>query len=128
MERGLIPCFLSGNGCMARSPAYTAAGRDHLPKASHVFDRFHVVKLFNEKFSLLRQQLQREAEGPLARKVLKGPRRLLLKPPEHLDDERDERKRLEKALALNKPLATVYFMKEDLRQIWDQSNKPAANI
>jgi transposase len=110
------------------SPAYTAAVRDNLPKAVHVFDRFHVVKLFNEKFSLFRQELQREAEGPLAKKVLKGTRWLLLKNPENLEEERDERKRLEKALALNKPLATVYYMKEDLRQIWDQANQRAAKV
>ena len=110
------------------SPAYIAAVRDNLPKAIHVFDRFHVVKLFNEKFSLFRQELQREAEGPLAKQVLKGTRWLLLKNPENLNDERDERKRLEKALALNKPLATVYYMKEDLRQIWNQKDKPAAEV
>lgn len=110
------------------SPAYTAAVRDNLPQAIHVFDRFHVVKLFNEKFSLFRQELQREAEGPLHKKVLKGTRWLLLKNPENLDDERDERKRLEKALALNKPLACVYYMKEDLRQIWDQRDGPAAEV
>ena len=109
------------------SPAYTAAVRDHLPKAIHVFDRFHVIKLFNDKFSIFRQDLQREAEGPLAQKVLKGTRWLLLKNPENLDDERDERKRLDKALTLNKPLATVYYMKEDLRQIWDQNDKSAAS-
>ena len=110
------------------SPAYTAAVRDNLPKAIHVFDRFHVVKLFNERFSLFRQELQREAEGPLQKAVLKGTRWLLLKNPENLAEERDERKRLEKALALNKPLATVYYMKEDLRQIWDQRNIAAAEV
>ena len=110
------------------SPAYTAAVRDHLPQAIHVFDRFHVVKLFNEKFSLFRQELQREAEGPLQKAVLKGTRWLLLKNPENLADERNERKRLEKALALNKPLATVYYMKEDLRQIWDQPDSAAAEV
>lgn len=110
------------------SAAYTAAVRDNLPKAIHVFDRFHVVKLFNEKFSLFRQELQREAEGPLQKKVLKGTRWLLLKNPENLAEERDERKRLEKALALNKPLATVYYMKEDLRQIWDQGGMKAAEV
>ena len=108
------------------SPAYIAAVQEHLPKAIHVFDRFHVVKLFNEKFSLFRQELQREAEGPLHQKVLKGTRWLLLKNPENLDDKRNERQRLAAALALNKPLATVYYMKEDLRQIWDQSDKAAA--
>jgi transposase len=110
------------------SPAYILAVHEHLPKAIHVFDRFHVSKLFHDQFSLFRQELQREAEGPLQKKVLKGTRWLLLKNPENLDDERDERKRLEKALALNKPLATVYYMKEDLRQLWDQTNKSAAHV
>ena len=129
-------CCRFGRGCGSgakikavatdMSPAYIAAVREHLPKAIHVFDRFHVVKLFNEKFSLFRQELQREAEGPLHQKVLKGTRWLLLKNPENLDEKRDERQRLEAALALNKPLATVYYMKEDLRQIWDQEDKPAA--
>jgi transposase len=110
------------------SPAYTAAVREHLPGAVHVFDRFHVVKLFNEKFTLFRQELQREAEGPLQKKVLKGTRRLLLKNPENLTDKGNERKRLEEALALNKPLAAVYYMKEDLRQIWDQFDLRAAGV
>ena len=108
------------------SPAYIAAVQTHLPKAIHVFDRFHVVKLFHEKFALFRQALQREAEGPLAQQALKGTRWLLLKNPENLNDQRDERQRLEAALALNQPLATVYYMKEDLRQLWDQKDKPAA--
>ena len=110
------------------SPAYTAAVRENLPKAIHVFDRFHVVKLFNEKFLLFRQELQREAEGPLQKKVLKGTRWLLLKNPENLLEERNERQRLEKALALNRPLATVYYMKEDLRQLWDQRDGAAAEV
>jgi len=29
---------------------------------------------------------------------------------------------------LNKPLATVYYMKEDLRQIWDQLDAAAAEV
>jgi transposase len=132
----LLPFWKRLRGAHARikavatdmSPAYTWAVAEHLPKAIHVFDRFHVIKLFNERFTLFRQQLQREAEGPLAKKVLKGTRWLLLKNPENLDEERDERKRLEKALALNKPLATVYYMKEDLRQIWDQTNQKAAEV
>lgn len=56
------------------SPAYTLAVRTHLPKASHVFDHFHVIKLFNDRFSEFRRALQQEAEGPLHQKVLKGTR------------------------------------------------------
>ena len=33
---------------------------------------------------------------------------------------------LEEALQLNQPLATVYYMKEDLRQIWEQPDKATA--
>ena len=35
--------------------------------------------------------------------------------------------RLEKALLLNKPLAIVYYMKEDLRQLWDWEDKHTAS-
>jgi len=35
------------------SPAYTKAVRENLPKATIVYDHFHVIKLFNEKLSNL---------------------------------------------------------------------------
>ena len=47
---------------MDMSLAYAAAVRANLPKAVIVFDRFHIVKLFNDKLSDLRRELQREAE------------------------------------------------------------------
>jgi transposase len=36
----------------------------------------------------------------------------------NLDPERDEQARLEEASGLNKPRATAYYLKEDLRQFW----------
>ena len=39
------------------------------------------------------------------------------------DPLRNERQRLEEALALNKPPATAYYMKEDQRQLWSQTSK-----
>jgi transposase len=108
------------------SAAYIRAVRDNLPKAVHVFDHFHVVKLFNEKLTALRRQLYAQAATDQERKILKGTRWLLLKNPENLDDRRDERQRLEEALRLNEPLATAYYLKEDLRQIWSQPNKRTA--
>jgi transposase len=108
------------------SAAYTRAVRDNLPRAVHVFDHFHVVKLFNEKLSALRRELYHQAAGEHDRKVLKGTRWLLLKNPENLDAEADERQRLEEALRLNQPLAVAYYLKEDLRQIWSQPNKRTA--
>jgi transposase len=108
------------------SKAYIRAVRDHLPRAVHVFDHFHVIKLFNEKLSAFRRQLYNQLSSADDRKILKGTRWLLLKNPENLDPERNERQRLDEALRLNEPLATAYYLKEDLRQIWSQPNKRTA--
>jgi transposase len=107
-------------------PAYISAATEHLPGAAIVFDRFHIMKLFNEKLSDLRREMYREATGKLQKKVLKGTRWLLLKNPENLDPSRREAQRLREALRLNEPLAAAYYMKEDLRQIWEQPDKATA--
>lgn len=98
----------------------------HLPQATLVFDRFHVMKLFNDKLSNLRRDLYREATDMLHKEVLKGTRWLLLKRPEHLDPRRDERARLDEALRLNQSLATAYYLKEDLAEVWEQEDQETA--
>ena len=95
---------------------FLKAVREFLPEARLVLDRFHVVKLFNEKLTKLRRDLYREATDDLRKAVLKGTRWLMLKNPENLDDDRDEHQRLQDALSLNAPLATAYYLKEALRQ------------
>jgi transposase len=107
-------------------PAYLSAVVTHLPAAVIVFDRFHIIKLFNAKLSDLRRELYREATELMHKRVLKGTRWLLLKNPENLDPTRQEPQRLQQALQLNQPLATAYYMKEDLRQVWEQPHKEAA--
>ena len=94
-------------------PAYISAVQSHIPEATLLFDHFHIIKLFNEKLTRLRRDLQREAENGLGKPVLKGIRWLLLKNPDNLDDTHNERQRLEEALKLNEPLATAYYMKEE---------------
>ena len=111
---------------MDMSPAYISAAKSRVPQAAIVFDRFHVVKLFNDKLSQLRREMYREATERLHKKVLKATRWLLLKNPENLDPTKNEMQRLQEALRINQPLATAYYMKEDLRQIWEQPNKPLA--
>jgi transposase len=100
---------------------YMAAVLEHLPKADLVLDHFHLVKWFNDKLSLLRRQLYREADI-LGKEVLKSSRYLLLKAPENLksnpDKTKDEHARLQAALEFNKPLATAYYMKERLRLLF----------
>ncbi len=108
------------------SPAYLRAVEQHLPDADVVFDRFHIVKLLNDKLSQLRRALYRQAKDQLQKDVLKGTRWLLLKHPQNLDESRDEKARLEEALELNESLAVAYYLKEDLRQLWEQPHRTAA--
>ena len=72
------------------SPAYISAVITNLPKAVHVFDHFHLIKLFNDGLSDLRRKLYHEAEI-MQRQVLKGSRWLLLKNPENLDPKHRNR-------------------------------------
>jgi len=108
------------------SPAYMSAVMSHLPKATIVFDHFHVVKLFNDKLSDLRRDLYREAKDELQKDVLKGTRWLLLKNPQNLDEKKGEKERLDEALRLNQPLYTAYYLKEELREVWTQRGKKQA--
>lgn len=107
------------------SPAYIEAVSRCLPHATLVFDRCHVMKLFNDKLSDLRRQLYREATAA-QKEVLKGIRWLLMKRPENLDPRRSERERLEEALKLNEPLATAYYLKEELSEFWEQDDEEQA--
>lgn len=108
------------------SAAYISAVLEHLPGVPLVFDHFHVVKLMNEALTQIRRGLHRELKESLGKNVVKGTRWILLKNPENLSPERDEAARLQEALKLNKPLATAYYMKEDLRQFWSQPDKETA--
>ena len=109
------------------SPSYISAVSTNLPEAAIVFDHFHIVKMFNDKLSELRRDLQREAEDA-DKEVFKGTRWLLLKNPENLRADQNERQRLDAALNLNKPLATAYYLKEDLRQLWQKKDKGSAAV
>ena len=102
---------------MGMSPAYWAAVRENLPEAAVVFDRFHLVKLVNEKLDDLRRDLVREAEG-LMKKAVKGLRWLLLMRRENVAAEKLPQ--LEEALKHNEPLSIGYLLKEALGLLWEQ--------
>ena len=108
------------------SPAYIDAVTTHLPDATLVFDRFHVIKLYNDKLSELRRALYHQLKDTMQKDVLKGVRWLLLKRPENLDPTRNEPKRLQEALRLNEPLAMAYYLKEELNEIWEQDDEETA--
>lgn len=106
--------------------AYILAVSENLPQATIVCDRFHVVKLLNDKLSDLRRELYRTTKNGLERNVLKGIRWLLLKRPENLDEDRNERQRLDEALKVNQPLALAYYLKEQLGEFWELEDSEEA--
>lgn len=110
------------------SPAYRSAVLEHLPSAALVFDRFHVVKLMNERLTDIRRELYHELTSQYDRNILKGTRWMLLKNPQSIGEQTSGHERLELALQANRPLAVAYYMKEDLRQIWQQTDKVTATV
>lgn len=106
--------------CCDLSAAYWKALRDHLPEAAVVFDRFHLVKLMNEKLDELRRSMQREADERM-HASLKGARWLLLMRSDHLGKEKLPK--LEEALRHNQPLLIGYLLKEMLGLLWEQLSK-----
>lgn len=107
------------------SAAFTSSVLEHCPNAVHVFDRFHVVKLMNERLDDIRRVQYRMEKDINRRNVLKGTRYLLLKNGEDIFDG-EYRTRLENALDMNKPLSQAYYLKEQLRELWTQSCKEEA--
>lgn len=111
--------------CTDLSAAYTRTVTEHLPEAALVVDHFHVTKLMNEKLDQLRRLLWHAERDVNKRKVIKGTRWLLLRNGNDIFDHQ-HRNRLENALNMNKPLMTAYYLKEDLREIWNQFRKEDA--
>ena len=87
---------------MDMSGAYAASVRAHAPHAMMTFDRFHVIKLMNERLDDLRRELAREAQDHNAKEAIKGLRWLLLHRRDNL--EKDAARRLQRSLTLNEPL------------------------
>jgi transposase len=102
------------------SAAYWSAVLEHLPDAALVFDKFHILKLMNERLDDLRREMVREAEGPLKLRI-KGTRFLLLRNPQNL--VREQIPKLDEALRLNEPLLLGWYMKEELRELWSQTSR-----
>ncbi|MBK6959245.1 MAG: transposase, partial [Nitrosomonas sp.] len=70
--------------------------------------------------------MQRESRKWVGQTRFEGHSLAVAEEPDNLDDKRNERQRLDEALKLNEPLATAYYMKEELRNIWHQRDKLSA--
>lgn len=105
-------------------PAYIKTVSEQLPNAKIIFDWFHVVKNTNQIIDELRRQIIREEKDLDVRKVLKGKRWVLLKSKSNLNTK--EANDLKDALKLNEPLMKIYYLKDELYQVWACKNKQAA--
>lgn len=111
---------------MDMNGAFEAEVRAQCPHVAIVYDLFHLIaKYGNEVIDRVRvdeaNRLSRAAlHNPritALRRVIKGPRWLLLRNREHVTRSAD-RVRLKELLAANKALCTVYVLKEDLKHLW----------
>jgi len=107
---------------MDMSAAYWQAVQQNLREAAVVFDKFHIVKLVNDKLDQLRRQLVQEAAG-ITKNTIKGLRYLLLSRREHLAG--DKMQTLDAALKWNQPLFTAYYLREELSLLWAQPTATA---
>lgn len=102
--------------CCDMWAVYIDAVRTHLPRATVVFDRFHISQHLNRAVDEVRRQTWRQMAGREKAEFTRT-RFLWLSNPENL--RREERTRLSALLRLNSPIVKGYLLKEDLRRFWD---------
>lgn len=105
------------------SHSYRKAVQECLPHVSIVYDHYHISALINRSVDDLRREQQRQLCGK-EKQALKGSRFLLLRNYGKLDP--DAQQRLQLLLDMNKPLFSMYTMKEQLRQFWECRNRQEA--
>jgi transposase len=98
----------------------------HCPRASVVFDLFHIVSKYGreviDRVRVDETNKIAKAAGPTrrdiisARRVIKGTRWLLLKNRNNIS--RTDQVRLDELLAANHALFITYVLKDDLKQLW----------
>lgn len=109
------------------SGAFISAVREHLPDATLVFDHFHVIKLANDALDKVRIDTYKELDSKEKSSAIKGLRWILLGNGERLTSE-SAAERLDQALKVNANLATSYYLKEELRRVWNQNGKEQAEV
>ena len=103
---------------MDMNTAFDLEVQKYCPHAEVVYDLFHVVARFGRDVvdRVRVDQANALRDQPAARKVVKRSRWLLLRNRDNLKD--DQGVRLDELLAANTPLATVYLLKTELKEIW----------
>lgn len=90
--------------------------RRRMPRATIVFDRFHLMKLLTGAVDEVRRRVQ-SALPPADRKILKNKRYVLLANRDDLSPAKEIA--LRELLEVNWELSTTYLLKEDFRALFD---------
>ena len=114
LERGKEWCAGVESYCADMWDAYHGAAQKHLPNATPVVDRFHVMKNLNDALSKTRRKAQKKLDEA-ALKAMKGIRWLLVRNRDDLTDE--QRQQLDAMLAQTPELTTCYELKESFRAL-----------
>ena len=103
---------------MDMNTAFDLEVKRHCPQAEVVYDLFHVVARFGRDVvdRVRVDQANALRDQPGARRVIKRSRWLLLRNRDNLKHE--QAVRLEELLAANAPLALVYLLKTELKEVW----------
>ena len=103
---------------MDMNTAFDLEVKKHCPQAEVVYDLFHVVARYGrdviDRIRVDQANLLREDKP--ARKAVKQSRWLLLRNRDNLKD--GQAVQLQELLAANQPLATVYVLKDALKDVW----------
>jgi transposase len=108
---------------MDLSAAFQKAVREGAPNAEVIFDRFHLARLAHDALDAVRRadfhKLDAEAGAEL-----KGNRWILLKRPDNLDPE--EQERLAVLSKVNKRVYRAYLLKESFLDLFETKNEKRA--
>ena len=107
-------------------PAYIKAVKKYYPEELIVFDRYHIIQECNRMLDELRREEASKASLREKREVYRGVRYLLLKGGEKIEGNVEAKQKLDRLLALNESLNTGYILKEELRNLWNCSNREEA--
>ncbi len=97
------------------APSFTSWIQNKLPRATIVYDHFHIIKLMNDRLSSIRRRIMRELEFE-EKTLLKGKRWHFNRNEENLTQT--AREELDDCCQLYQELGTAYGLKEALRRIY----------
>jgi len=94
---------------------FLAAIKAHIPKATHVLDRFHIVQWLNEALNKVRRRIFGGAPSDLIGQGLKAEKWLLLSAYENL--AHGDKLLLSRLADVNEPIYFAHLLKEEMRAI-----------